>query len=763
MATQEQQQKLQQAKAQYEADYKTTIAERRQVAVALNDPSLTEAQRNALNVRYQELDTKATQLDRSAISTTEELNRVTNQINQGPNPPIAGPGAEIPPFANQNTGGTVSGVGGRYQQAVADDQVRLNEANQKLLDTNRAITAAEQERNALSAQLRSAAPGSPEQAALLARRNQINNTLGELETQRDGLTDDIRVRENSLATNKNSLSQIDTGIPERVTEVAPAPVMVTPIPAGTPVPNTTITDGVDAIIPVPVTDGVDQVIPISGSPDQEEISVENAARPPLGIGGNYASSFNPETGTYDVVNLDTGQVVESGLSQLNAEVTASQFSQGDPQFETPEPPPDLPDVTEPDPPGGNFVSTFDPETQTWAVVNNDTGEIVQSGFSSEVDAELQAQLDSQPDPYANQFTDDDINESFQESDLIREPTDQDRFEEYSTEGFVETDTGFYELAEDVDQDPYADLVEQTEAEGGLVEFTENGPVGRNTQELAAETARIQAQVAQARAQATIEQQRKQANEGDWRVKLRLAGGADYLYRQPGLTADGILYPLQETDGVIFPYMPAITTTYMANYNSYDLTHSNYRGYFYQNSAVDEINIQAVFTAQDTREANYLLAVIHFFRSVTKMFYGKDPQRGTPPPLVFLQGLGEYQFNLHPCVVKSFNFNLPNDVDYIRARSVNVNGTNLLPRRTQASLPSGPAWLSQIRLSSSGLNPGAFNPPPAPPTLGINKPTYVPTKMDIQIVLLPIQTRSQQSQQFSLKQYANGDLIKGGFW
>ena len=43
------------------------------------------------------------------------------------------------------------------------------------------------------------------------------------------------------------------------------------------------------------------------------------------------------------------------------------------------------------------------------------------------------------------------------------------------------------------------------------------------------------------------------------------------------------------------------------------------------------------------------------------------------------------------------------------------------------------------------------------------PTYVPTKMDMQITLLPVQSRSQVSRQFSLKNYANGTLLKGGFW
>jgi len=46
---------------------------------------------------------------------------------------------------------------------------------------------------------------------------------------------------------------------------------------------------------------------------------------------------------------------------------------------------------------------------------------------------------------------------------------------------------------------------------------------------------------------------------------------------------------------------------------------------------------------------------------------------------------------------------------------------------------------------------------------ISNPTYVPSKLDIVLTLLPVQSRQQVSQQFSLKNYANGQLLKGGFW
>ena len=269
----------------------------------------------------------------------------------------------------------------------------------------------------------------------------------------------------------------------------------------------------------------------------------------------------------------------------------------------------------------------------------------------------------------------------------------------------------------------------------------------------------------AQRQVILDAQRKLVNNGDWRVRLSLAQNSRYLYNDP--SSPGILAPLAKTGGVVFPYMPKIETTYKADYDPYTLTHSNYKGYFYKGSYNDAVGLTGTFTAQDTVEAQYLLAVIHFFRSVTKMFYGQDAQRGAPPPMVYLTGLGQYQFSAHPCVVTSFTYSLPTDVDYIRAGSANINGTNLLSRRVRQDLPTDPISGSIKRLqtlfSGQGVNKGAIADPPAPPTLGKDTPTYVPTKMDISLSLLPMQTRAQVSQVFSLKSFANGDLIKGGFW
>jgi hypothetical protein len=281
----------------------------------------------------------------------------------------------------------------------------------------------------------------------------------------------------------------------------------------------------------------------------------------------------------------------------------------------------------------------------------------------------------------------------------------------------------------------------------------------------------QAALDRLRQQSAAEQNRKPQGTGDWRVKLRLASSAQYFYNLPKNQA-GILWPLQATDGVVFPYTPSIQILYAADYNTYQPTHSNYQHYFYKGSKVGEVVMTATFTAQDTEEANYLLAVIHFLKSASKMFYGQDSERGSPPPLLFLTGLGEYQFNEAPCVISQFNYILPNDVDYIRA-GPNVQqiraGTlqyDLRNKNTGAALTS---WSSSINrlLTTPGLLFDAERKDnrisSQPVNLSSDDATYVPTKIEMTITLLPVQNRLQVSEGFSLKEYANGSLIKGGFW
>jgi hypothetical protein len=334
----------------------------------------------------------------------------------------------------------------------------------------------------------------------------------------------------------------------------------------------------------------------------------------------------------------------------------------------------------------------------------------------------------------------------------------------------------------------ATTTENTEAATAAPAATDPGtPVNNNTN----------AGVTIARTQAIQREEASLDDKTDWRVRLSLSPNSNYLYNA---TDPGILSILKDTKGVLFPYTPTITVTYTASYEPITLTHSNYKNFQYTSSSVEGLSITGDFTAQDTYEANYLLAVIHFFRSVTKMFYGQDqnPKAGTPPPLCYLYGYGPYQFNAHPLVVTNFTMTLPDQVDYIRAGNpqltagVNRSQPGIISpnkpapntsdtsvgRTSEARLASGSAKINSTTgmtlspggiLSSIPLNSG-FNSSFVP---GMSdNVTYVPTNMQISLQCSPIVSRYDISNKFSLRDYANGSLLyrkgsnsklNGGIW
>ena len=381
-------------------------------------------------------------------------------------------------------------------------------------------------------------------------------------------------------------------------------------------------------------------------------------------------------------------------------------------------------------------------------------------------------VDDFGDPEAAQF------DAF--GDPLRAPADVNDFEEYGD--FIDEPGADFDAFGNpvppivqndgeslVGDDPVADIGDGAEGDG--IDGVEQAAISQ--QEQAALNAMAMKQRAQQ--QQTVNEMREASGvknaDGDWRVKLRLAPQATYLYKDPN---PGILAPLAVTDGIIFPYTPTIDIQYRAEYNAYSPTHSNYQHYFYKNSSVQTVQLQAEFTAQDTIEAEYLLACIHFLKSASKMFYGQDAQRGSPPPLLYLSGLGEYQFNESPCAITEFNYNLPNDVNYIRARSRHINRNDQLQfQKPLASSTTNGNFSALNRLKTAVTNAlngnteplqaGAQPFQPTPGNLGSKGATYVPTKMSMTINLLPIISRQAVSQQFSLKEYANGNLIKKGMW
>lgn len=132
---------------------------------------------------------------------------------------------------------------------------------------------------------------------------------------------------------------------------------------------------------------------------------------------------------------------------------------------------------------------------------------------------------------------------------------------------------------------------------------------------------------------------------------------------------GVLEPLASTGGLVFPYTPQISVSGTAGYTTLDTAHANQNWHIYNNTPSIELQISGLFTAQNDEEAKYTLACIHFLRVLTKMHFGdSDNNKGLPPPQVVLDGYGTYMFNGLSVIVKNYNVDLPNTVDYVSVAS-----------------------------------------------------------------------------------------------
>ena len=257
---------------------------------------------------------------------------------------------------------------------------------------------------------------------------------------------------------------------------------------------------------------------------------------------------------------------------------------------------------------------------------------------------------------------------------------------------------------------------------------------------------------------------------DWRFRIGLLPGSVDLYKSGDA---GILEPLIATNGVIFPYTPSIQMTYMADYQSTAPTHSNFPSRFYSSSEVRDVQINGTFTAQSTAEADYMMAAIHFFRSATKMFYGQDANAGQPPPLVQCTGLGPHQFNGHKAVIQQFNYTLPEDVDYVRtsAGGVTTKSVNQIRARRESGADQFGIFGIAGRIgrllgigANRGAMPNTLTQRSASSSLAKAGASYVPTKMEFSLTLLPVVSRQEQTANYSTLGYANGENYKNrGHW
>lgn len=251
---------------------------------------------------------------------------------------------------------------------------------------------------------------------------------------------------------------------------------------------------------------------------------------------------------------------------------------------------------------------------------------------------------------------------------------------------------------------------------------------------------------------------------DWRVRLTLSNWSSFK-NSPVLT------PLAQAGGLVFPYTPDIKIEHGTMYTPISTTHTNYSHQAFKSSDPGAITITAPMNIEDPNQGLYWIAAVHYLRSLTKMFMGDDPKAGNPPPIVMLNGYGNYVFKNVPVVVKSFNVQLDGKCDYI---GVDVVGSSSGEMQGLTDSIGGLAdtignfipGLSGITGLVSGIAGGVGQVAGMLGTFGLSGAvsggvTHVPTRSSFGITLIPVYSRNS-ARKFSLDRFVSGGYLDTGY-
>lgn len=213
-----------------------------------------------------------------------------------------------------------------------------------------------------------------------------------------------------------------------------------------------------------------------------------------------------------------------------------------------------------------------------------------------------------------------------------------------------------------------------------------------------------------------------AQSYDWRARLRpKKGGEDKFYSRVGVSEEmggqALMDPIKQSGGLVWQNTPNIFVSGTADYDSALMQGMNYPIRTFVNSTPPDLPVQAEFTANDTYEARYMLAVFAFLRGATKAYFGDaavaSGDYGTPPPVLLFEYMGDHGFNKVPVVISNYTIQYPDNVHYV------------------------------------------------PVTVG-DTVTYVPTVSQITIALLPTYTPHKLRRRFDLDAVRSGAAYRDGF-
>lgn len=142
--------------------------------------------------------------------------------------------------------------------------------------------------------------------------------------------------------------------------------------------------------------------------------------------------------------------------------------------------------------------------------------------------------------------------------------------------------------------------------------------------------------------------------------------------------NGLLKPLAETGGLVWPYTPTISYQHPIDYQTIATTHANQDFHVYAKTPAVKLQVSGEFSVQNQLEGQYALAAIHFLRTMAKMNFGEnDVNAGTPPPVLLFSAYGAFVFGDTPVILNDFSVEFPDNVDYVQVSVVGSAGTRII--------------------------------------------------------------------------------------
>jgi len=202
--------------------------------------------------------------------------------------------------------------------------------------------------------------------------------------------------------------------------------------------------------------------------------------------------------------------------------------------------------------------------------------------------------------------------------------------------------------------------------------------------------------------------------------------------------------------ITWPATPKITQGIQVNYQTWELQHTNYQPSAFGNRATPEITVSGPWFSRDADEAKETLKAIHTLRTATMMYYGRnDSKRGTPPPVGRFSAHGLY--NSTPVVVKTFQYDFPNDVDYVTAGGPTLDPVIGLKSLRALARP----------LLDPGEAGGPVNTSPPDSGGGVDQQA-VPVLFEMSVTLIVQMNPIEVVKTFELDKFLSGELLGQGY-